>query len=111
MHAIFIAILALNNSITLSKIKMNDFNNIVNVITEKMLKNIEKCANFLLSLFEEISVNSGSKLVPIFAPNINGMAWYNEIKPDRAKIWIIAINTLEDCRALVNKIPIIILKK
>ena len=80
-------------------------------MTLRILKKIEKCANFLLSLLQENNVNKGSKLVPILAPKISGMAWYNVINPDKANIWIIAINTLDDCNAAVNKIPTIKLKK
>ena len=82
--------------------------NINEVIT---LKNIEKWANFLLSLLLENSVKSASKLVPILAPKINGRASIIVIIFVFDSIWRIVINKLEDWRTAVNKIPMIKLKK
>ena len=82
--------------------------NINEVIT---LKNIEKWANFLLSLLLENSVRSASKLVPILAPKINGRASMIVIIFVFDSIWRIVINKLEDWRTAVNKTPIIKLKK
>ena len=105
IRAILMAILAWNNSTKLSRTRVNGFRSRVNMITVIILKKMEKWANFLLSLLEENKVNNESKLVPIFAPNMRGMAWWRLINPDMAKIWMIAIKTLEDCNEAVSKIP------
>lgn len=75
-----------------------------------MLKNIEKWANFLLSLLLEKSVNKASKLVPILAPKIKGSDSVNVMIFEFARICKIAINKLDDCRVAVSKVPIIRLK-
>ena len=72
-----------------------------------ILKKIEKWANFLLSLFPFNSVRSASKLVPIFAPNIRGIALYMPIILFIANTWSRAINRDEDCNAAVKRVPII----
>lgn len=111
IKAIFIAILALKISVSLSKIKVNGFNKIMKNITVVILKKIEKWASFFPSLLQEKIVKRGSKLVPMFAPKMSGIAWCNEMNPDIASIWIIAMKTLEDCSAPVNKTPTRRLKK
>ena len=85
--------------------------NIIKKSVVVMLKKIEKWASFLLSLFEENSVNNASKLVPIFAPNTSGIASYTFIAPLIASIWISAIKRLDDCSAPVNNVATIRLIK
>ena len=84
--AILIAILALNNEeILVTKISKGTIK-MEKTITVEILKKMEKWASFLLSLLQENKVKSGSKLVPILAPNINGIAWCKDINPDSARI-------------------------
>ena len=90
---------------------VNGFKKITKKAVVMILKKIEKWASFLLSLFEEKSVIKASKLVPILAPNIRGIAWIVVIILDIASIWSMAINRLDDWSVAVNKTPITRLKK
>lgn len=77
----------------------------------KILNVIEKWESFLASLLLEKKVIRASKLVPIFAPNIKGIAWIGVIIEEVANICKSATNRLEDCKAIVISVPIKILKK
>ena len=109
--AIVSALFRLNVNEIVLIINVNGEINTVNINTVKILNNIEKCANFLLSLLPFIKAINPSKLVPIFAPKINGMVSIGEIKEDIENICKILINKDDDCRAIVNKVPINRLKK
>lgn len=109
--AIVRALLRLNIEEIVLIINVNGDSNIMNINTVKMLNNIEKWASFLLSLLPFIKVINPSKLVPIFAPKISGIVCIGIIKEDMENICKMLMNKEDDCSAIVNKIPIIRLKK
>jgi len=74
------------------------------------LKRMEKWASFLLSLFPVNRVINASKLVPIFAPKIRGIASFTSIILFRARTWRSATNKEDDWSEAVKRVPIIKLK-
>ena len=94
--AIFMAMLKLNMFVTIFINALNGFINIEKKITVPILKNKLKCASFFDSLLAVVIPQKESKVVPILAPKIKGIACGREIKPDNASTCSIAIKTLDD---------------
>ena len=89
---------------------LNGLMKIEKKIVVTILKKIEKCDSFLLSLFPVNIVISASKLVPIFAPKIRGIVLSISIILFNARSCNSAINREDDCNVAVKKVPIIMLK-